>query len=480
MSPCDRANSSVKADQPTFWPAPTSSSRRLDGERPSKRSGPLAGSTLYTSIQAMDEAGIPYCILHRYETFPEEIPSDVDCVVPSEFISTILPQALAQHGLHIVQDVHHGHEPDGHLYVLVHDLCRTDTLLKLDVISHWAYNGRLFYSADQLLKSRRKYKQFWVLTPNLEFICYLLKKVTRASLDAGQQRYLTELYRRDPSGCRQEVERWWGRDSARCLVHAAETGEWSLVKRRLPSVRSELLRLGVLRHPIGVFSFWLGEIKRRLLRWFYPTGLVVAILGPDGAGKSTVIREVRTALGPAFFWTRISHFPPRPVRLFQGRPVTDPHRLPPWPLPIAVLKIMYWLVAITLYYSLRLRPQLVRATLVLYDRYLPDILVDPLRYRYGGPLWLARLVWLLAPQPETVVILLDVRTETIRMRKREAPFEEIVRQRNAYRALMKDLANGVILDASRPIETVAADVTRAVLEHLAARTAKRLNLDLRR
>ena len=466
MSPCDPANSSVKTEQPTFWP--------------SKRSGPHAGSTLYTSIQAMDEAGIPYCVLHQYETFPEEIPSDVDCVVPREFISTILPQALAQHGLHIVQDVHHGHEPDGHLYVLVHDLCCMDTALKLDVISHWAYNGRLFYSADQLLKSRRKYKRFWVLTPKLEFICYLLKKVTRASLDAGQQRYLTELYRRDPSGCRQEVERWWGRDSARCLVNAAETGEWSLVKRRLSSVRSELLRLGVLRDPIGVFSFRLGEIKRWLLRWFYPAGLVVAILGPDGVGKSTVVREVRATSEPAFFFTRVVHFPPRLARLFQGERVSEPHRLAAWPLPISAFKIMYWVVSITLDYFLHLRPQMVRATLVLYDSYLLDILVDPLRYRYGGPLWLARLVWRLSPQPETVVILLDAPIETIGMRKRELPFEEMARQRKAYRALMKDLANAVVVDASRPTKTVAADVTRAILAHLAARTAKRLNLELRR
>jgi thymidylate kinase len=86
---------------------------------------------------------------------------------------------------------------------------------------------------------------------------------------------------------------------------------------------------------------------------------------------------------------------------------------------------------------------------------------------------LAKLVGRVFPQPD-LVILLDAPPEVLHARKREVSFEETTRQREAYLELVHQLPNGHVVDASKPVHEVVADAERIILDHVAARTARRL------
>ena len=43
------------------------------------QSGP--GRILLGVFETLDRAGIPYCVLHGYESYPQRIKSDVDCMI---------------------------------------------------------------------------------------------------------------------------------------------------------------------------------------------------------------------------------------------------------------------------------------------------------------------------------------------------------------------------------------------------------------
>jgi thymidylate kinase len=137
---------------------------------------------------------------------------------------------------------------------------------------------------------------------------------------------------------------------------------------------------------------------------------------------------------------------------------------------------LYWLISYTFRYCLTVRPDLARSTLVLSDRDLVDTLVDPKRRRYGGPRWLLRLIWWLAPKPD-LVIALDAPAELVQPRKREVSLEETARQREAYRALVGGMPSGHIVNADRPLEQVTAAVSSIILRFLATRTARRLGME---
>jgi hypothetical protein len=137
----------------------------------------------------------------------------------------------------------------------------------------------------------------------------------------------------------------------------------------------------------------------------------------------------------------------------------------------SLVRAGYWLAFQTIG-QIGLRIALARSTLVLYDRHFVDVLVDPARYRYGGPMWLMRLVWRLIPRPD-LILLLDAPAEVLQARKQEVPFAVTARQRNAYAALVRTLPNGRFVNAAQPFEAVANDAIDMILDNVAARTNRR-------
>ena len=102
----------------------------------------------------------------------------------------------------------------------------------------------------------------------------------------------------------------------------------------------------------------------------------------------------------------------------------------------------YWLG-----YWLVIRPVLARSCLVVFDRYFDDILIDPERYRYGGPSWLARMLRLLIPKPDLMLVL-DAPEEVVLSRKQEIAPEEVQHQRRLYSEYQNRISNGWIIDAT--------------------------------
>jgi thymidylate kinase len=152
----------------------------------------------------------------------------------------------------------------------------------------------------------------------------------------------------------------------------------------------------------------------------------------------------------------------KPQLVFQRRcePVTivvDPHGKPPRSALTSVAKIFVWLME-EWYANLF---QNKKETLLICDRYYHDLLVDPKRYRYGGPMWTARLIGRLMPQP-ALWVLLDAPAEVLQARKQEVPPAETERQRQAYLAFVRVQRDHVIVDASQSLDRVIADVERAV------------------
>jgi thymidylate kinase len=99
--------------------------------------------------------------------------------------------------------------------------------------------------------------------------------------------------------------------------------------------------------------------------------------------------------------------------------------------------------------------------LLIGDRYYHDLLVDPMRYRYGGPAWIARFVGTLMPQPD-LWVLLNAPAIILQARKQEVPLEETMRQCNAYIAFVRNQKRFIIIDAIQSLENVIADIEQEI------------------
>ncbi len=194
-----------------------------------------------------------------------------------------------------------------------------------------------------------------------------------------------------------------------------------------------------------------------------PRGLWIAVFGPDGAGKSALIDQLAGKLDTAFAGVKRFHF--RPMFRGQGTdrpPVIDPHGKPPRSTLVSLCKLIYWLLDCWVGYLFTIRRQVAGSHLVIFDRYLPDILVDPLRYRLpASSLGFARLLAAWAPRPD-LCILLEVPAEVVQQRKREVLLAESQRQRTAYLAMFAVLPNTLLVDAGCPLDEVTQQVITAI------------------
>ena len=133
----------------------------------------------------------------------------------------------------------------------------------------------------------------------------------------------------------------------------------------------------------------------------------------------------------------------------------------------SLIRAAYWTLHGTLGYASMYWAK-ARSTLVLNDRHFVDILVDPVRYRYGGPRGLLTFIWRLMPKPDLIILLYGP-AEVLQARKRELTVEETARQCRDYLALVKPLRNSHIVDATKPFSQVVQTVTGIVLDQMASR-----------
>ena len=157
-------------------------------------------------------------------------------------------------------------------------------------------------------------------------------------------------------------------------------------------------------------------------------------------------------------------------------PLTGPHANPPRNALISILKLLYWLADCWFGYLVTTRPARRNSRLVIYDRYLDDILIDPRRYRLPKPsLWFAKLIVHLAPRPD-LYVLLDAPAEIVQQRKAEVLPAESQRQRLEYLEMFRLLPNSFIVNAAAPVDEVAGELKTVVLKSLTDRSVNRVEV----
>lgn len=191
-----------------------------------------------------------------------------------------------------------------------------------------------------------------------------------------------------------------------------------------------------------------------------PRGLSILVVGPDGAGKSTLARALTERVGAKRKIVLVHHR--RPVlparkRGESGEPVTEPHGEKPYGTWASIGKVIYLFVDVQLDWYLRTRKAVRRGAWLVTERGWWDIGVDLRRYRLSCGRRLSVALGHIAPQPDLVVVL-EAPGEEVFARKPELTPDEIDRQVSTWRQTKFREAHVVHLDARLPVDELVERV----------------------
>lgn len=431
-----------------------------------------------------ETAGIPYCLLAGYDNYPEEILSDVDFMVSNHSnsqLATLINGVAETSSTKLIQ--HFQHETTASYFVLAKLIEDHIIYLHPDSSSDFRRNGKRWLLADTVLKNRRRHPNgFWVPSAADAFCYYLIKKLDKGALNAAHASELTQRYHEDQESCRERLHQLLPNNAAN-LIEKALHGKQVFTSQAWRNVESKIDILKKQMHAKAEAislgercNDWIAEVRRIWLRLKEPTGLRVVFLGPDGSGKSTMIAAVTAQLSPCFRQVEYRHL--RPGKLpknANNQPVTNPHDKPLRNKASSTIKLLYFWSQYLLGNIFWLYPRYLRSNLIIFDRYFHDLLADPIRYRYGGSLELARKLGRTLTQPD-IVFILDAPAEVLQSRKQEVSLDESIRQREAYQSLVTAFKNAHVINTNQSFEQVTNDVLSEVLNFLEVRTHQRLHL----
>lgn len=389
-----------------------------------------AVAVLREVLEAFEKENSRYCLLRNYEFL-------LDKNIPPESLDT----AIAKDDLPKVDSIlrSFGFSQRTQQFSLVHKAYFR--VLGLQKVSfdiqvggiHW---NDMPYLGEEIF-SRRKKEAFFSILSDEDYCVMLLAHslLGKRYFKPKYQRIITTLLTKNDINkehIRAELSRIFSTKIADRLLRKGEQGDFSSIHPAIPLLTfvckqpQRIITLG------GVFFRWLKQRKNP-----FQAAPFISIVGPDGAGKSTLVHAVRKALQQTGRTTAI-------VYLGRGRGTL---------LPISRLgraykhaekkrdaqhvgkqrkkylrKLLYLatapIFAADLYarYLFRILPRRLRRNIVITDRYCSDLLLMP-----HVPWQVKKSLASLFPKP-TLSIFLHNTPEVLQARRPEESIEELQRQ----------------------------------------------------
>ena len=414
-----------------------------------------------------------YAVTHGLGPYPMGVGRDLDVMFSSRSAAkslSIASRVLEENGYSIAFP----HPIWGRRVVGVHTSGAASSAIEIHGIASVGWSNVCFAGCPRPTETTGPFRvDPWASFAKRVLLPLLAEGETTFDARPGDFRFASQA---EASAVREQLPRHLGREYSAAIAGAVQLGQPRLLAGNLRAIRRRLRMHAFWRQPGRSSARLFGVCTRRLWQFRAPCGPIVALLGPDGAGKTTAIAALQQSALSVFTRVSVRHWRPGLLplrsrhaipgggRIAAGQPRPEAGRgvwrLSHW------AKLLYYFADYQLGHALRDVRDSSRQRLIVYDRWASDMFVDP--YRYGlasacGTLLLSRWV----PRPDVIVLLTGTPSE-IYGRKQELTVPEIEAQLSRCERLSQMGLIDQKLDAGRrPAELAASLLSLALRAFLA-------------
>jgi len=443
--------------------------------------GKIHAQTLARFLKRLNEENIAWLIIRNHEGLPNENNSkDVDIAISKlnwDKAHTILLSTFRQSGFQY-------YSINKYQFIHCYSLFNTTGIsFKIDLFDCNEYKGLVTHSF-RLLNENKVLHDNGIYAPHPLHRALILW--LRPLLGAGfiKNKYVPEIittYRDCKDVFKKELNRLFGKKVTNSRINCFDEGKIEeTLKYRKQLILNILIR-SIYKKPLQAtvcilkhyFSTFIIRVNNLFIKPY-----TIAVIGPDGAGKSTFIDGLIKSI--AFYYVadeskcHLYHFRPTVLPnlgalgekmgvMKEDKNFTDPHRGKPTGKLYSFIRMAYYWLDYLVGVPLMLRKDAKFDRFTIYDRYIYDFLVDPRRSRINLPNWLLKTFAKLVFQPRIVFVLL-ADAETIYKRKQELAIDEINRQLGEYSKLVQSNKRFAVIDASKSPEVIINEAMQVVIE----------------
>ncbi len=434
-------------------------------------------------FRELDARGTVYCVCGNYDELPDYTTHDVDIwTEDTVMFEKILFETAADNGF---IPYLHNKTANGSNNIF----CRYGDdggmeFARIDILNECVWLPFIpIVTADRIKEDRQRYKNFYVAGPVTDAAMHFLYPLIHHG--KVKEKYRDKIHAlHGHGGFRDIVSDALGGSTAGYLLDRISERDWESVERSAASCRLSLLKRSFRNLNVRRMGYFYDFIRTNIERLFRPSGLFIAFIGHDGAGKTTLINSLNGFFTHGFLPGKFRKFYWRPYLFpdikklipFYGKFAgdaggeDDPRKIPPRNTAFSYMKFIYYFTDFVIG-RVKFQSAWSRGGVVCADRYYYDHIIYPRRFRLAVPYNVMDFFKRFITKPD-LTFYLYADPEVLRQRKDEFSVDEIVQQSLEYGKLLRSVPRAHRIDTSPPVSEVRDKIIRICIDYMAQRLSR--------